>query len=338
MFSLLRSLCLSRRASGRTAVPDEKPSGGDEPQSLILQLPVDVVVEIADRVPPEDLVALSLSCRSLYNILFPRAKLTLNTRQKGDLLLRLERDLGGTHSFCSFCFKLYDYSHGRRRWHYEPDYPCDWEAGSFHPLLHWAPYSLRLDYHTARRMITNHTFETSHGITLDKFCRASPDWVSAFFKATRHPVWCVNVEGRFIQEGLLLKVTRSITALRLNWILDNWVVANYSICCHMAILGADSPAASSYSGAQDVVSEGNLTSYTTKGCAKCNTDWELGFENGNDLWLPGGTATVQPYHLVGKVSSHLDPDWLYLVGRGYRVAGGAHLRRLGEIKALWEAG
>lgn len=82
-------------------------------QSLHLHLPVDILLLVAEqlRETPECISALTLTCKSLYMLLVPRAPV-LEPLARDSLLLLLEKDseVGSQHYFCPMCHKLHRFS------------------------------------------------------------------------------------------------------------------------------------------------------------------------------------------------------------------------------------
>lgn len=75
----------------------------------LLNLPVEVVLPISDQLTadPGALVALSPTCKPLYNMLKERA--TLHGVDRENLLLLLEKDFGDKVFYCPFCFRLHSF-------------------------------------------------------------------------------------------------------------------------------------------------------------------------------------------------------------------------------------
>jgi hypothetical protein len=77
---------------------------------MLLQQPLDIVLLISETLQPADAVALSLTCRALFRLLFSDARKRLTKVSTGwvSLLLRLERDprVGDRYYYCQICRKL----------------------------------------------------------------------------------------------------------------------------------------------------------------------------------------------------------------------------------------
>ena len=80
------------------------------PASYFVRLPLELIYSITALLLPEDAAALSLSCKDLsVSLSGPQLLQSLSNTQQEDLLLRLERDLGASHFFCSYCSKLHEF-------------------------------------------------------------------------------------------------------------------------------------------------------------------------------------------------------------------------------------
>jgi hypothetical protein len=100
-----------RRQSIRQRTPDSEvkaaPSSLPDPQigSSLLQLPVYVILLIADRPAPEAVALLSLTCKATYHVLFdkarPQIKRDLTSRRALLFLLERDPDIGRGFSYCT---------------------------------------------------------------------------------------------------------------------------------------------------------------------------------------------------------------------------------------------
>jgi hypothetical protein len=74
-------------------------------------LPADIVSYLCqEHLQPASAVALSLACKDLFDLVFPRARLGLNNAEREDLQLLLERDLGHGWWYCHSCSVLHPIS------------------------------------------------------------------------------------------------------------------------------------------------------------------------------------------------------------------------------------
>ncbi|KAI1456038.1 hypothetical protein F4805DRAFT_249035 [Annulohypoxylon moriforme] len=70
--------------------------------SLLLELPVDMILEISGHLRETDKICLALTCKDLHFILGVKDKKQLKRSSKRSVLLRLERDIPGVF-YCHFC-------------------------------------------------------------------------------------------------------------------------------------------------------------------------------------------------------------------------------------------
>lgn len=179
-------------------------------QFLLVHLPVDLLLDILDNLPPEDRLSLALTCKCLYAICPASAINTLSVQGKTDLLQRLERDIGHQYSFCPECVKLHAFHRdlgAQFRDHVGRTIRQACFSGSFSPLIAWTRGSRDLNYQMARLLWMNHRYGPPTGISPEEFCRdherpAGKSWLS--------DRWHVGLEIKFIDNQMLLKATHYI--------------------------------------------------------------------------------------------------------------------------------
>ena len=109
---------------------------------ILLHLPVEMILIIAEHLSLPDLAAMALTCKDMDAALgLIREVRRFTYRERLDFLYRLERDLGSTHLFCSFCGTLHQF-------HKDPMEQTFWEIASrgcaepgFLPMLQWTGYT-----------------------------------------------------------------------------------------------------------------------------------------------------------------------------------------------------
>lgn len=81
------------------------------PSSPLLELPVEIILSIASWLhdPPESIISLSLTCKSLFFIL-DKATASIRTECRHELLPLLEKDLGHRFFYCAWCRQLHRFS------------------------------------------------------------------------------------------------------------------------------------------------------------------------------------------------------------------------------------
>jgi hypothetical protein len=76
--------------------------------SLFEQLPVDIVLYLErEHLPPLSALALALTCKSLYNLLFSTARPQFSRSEHQALGLLLEKDAGHAWWYCDICCVLH---------------------------------------------------------------------------------------------------------------------------------------------------------------------------------------------------------------------------------------
>ncbi|KAI0903813.1 hypothetical protein F4823DRAFT_617218 [Ustulina deusta] len=202
--------------------------------------PVDVLLLISDQLAanPEAIVALSLTCKSLY-VMFRKERINLRGVQRKALLLLLEKDFGDKIYYCPFCSRLHPFSPSwspttreyrlrsarkGRRCRYAR---CPIRGQAFY-LHNHCRYSL--GYHHARLVMNRHLFGAPNGLPLDN--------LQDFFMETRGfniPPWTQDWTARIIDNELFLSAVHnyvcyegSPTALRA--LIDREV---HFICPHV---------------------------------------------------------------------------------------------------------
>ncbi|KAI0969363.1 hypothetical protein F4678DRAFT_473973 [Xylaria arbuscula] len=159
------------------------------PAGSLLNTPVKVFLLISDRLSPDALAALSLTCKPFYLIL--KERIQLNSADRNTLLLLLEKDLGDKLYYCHFCSRLHPFSPSwtpvdsylRARKIQNCCYECCPVLGQAFSLS--KPYHYGIGYHHARLVMNRHLFGAPRGLPLDhlhrRFVELSPrswtqDW------------------------------------------------------------------------------------------------------------------------------------------------------------------
>lgn len=195
------------------------PSRSSQAQSLLLQLPVELLLEIADWLPSASAVSLALTCTSLFGPIFPRNR--LQGDQLEDLLRLLERDLSKQRFFCQPCQTLHRFSPQLGPGYQDKfNSPCKRKA-----RVHDTFY---VHFHLARLAMNKHllgggiSLEQLAGSLNDSACRARGNWK-------------VNFTARVIQDELFLSVSHMLSLTGMA--ADNRKALqrhDHGICHHLA--------------------------------------------------------------------------------------------------------
>lgn len=176
---------IRRRLLGR------HPRRSSQAQSLLLQLPIDLLFEISDFLPEESSFAFAITCTSLFGVLFPNRK--LHGRQLDQLLQLLERDLSKQLFFCEACHILHHFCPSWRPAQvYRFDAPC-------RPKLVIRD-GYNLDFNFARLAMNKHLL--GGGLNLSQLDSSLPNFLGG---------WNVSFEARVIQNELYLGVSHKLS-------------------------------------------------------------------------------------------------------------------------------
>lgn len=182
-FALLNSI--RRRLLGR------HPRRSSQAQSLLLQLPIELLLEISNFLPAESSVAFVLTCTSLFGVLFPKGK--LHGSQLDQLLQLLERDLCKQLFFCQPCHILHHFSSswrpGQRGRFDDPCRPKLVIRDGYH-----------LGFNLARLAMNKHLL--GGGLNLEQLHCSLPNYFGG---------WNLSSEARVIQNELYLCVSHKLS-------------------------------------------------------------------------------------------------------------------------------
>lgn len=178
------------------------------PLPPLLQLPAEILLLIASRLSssPESLVALSLTCKTLFSFL-DRDALKLCDQSQKDLLLLLEKDLGDKFFYCPTCRNLHRFSqpwHRANLFHYSHYSDCKRHhyRNIFKPN---SASSYKLSYIHARLVMNRHFYGFPKGLPLESI---------AFPAIARNkpgePFWQETPSARIIDDELFLCITHTL--------------------------------------------------------------------------------------------------------------------------------
>lgn len=167
------------------------PRRSSQTQSLLLQLPIDLLFEISEFLPEESSFAFAITCTSLFGVLLPNGK--LHRSQLDQLLQLLERELSKQLFFCEACHILHHFCPSWRPAQvYRFDAPC-------RPKLVIRD-GYNLDFNFARLAMNKHIL--GGGLNLDQFECSLPNQLGG---------WNLVFEARVIQNELYLRVSHRIS-------------------------------------------------------------------------------------------------------------------------------
>jgi len=198
-----------------------------QPQSssLLLQLPTDLVLYLcSEHLQPSTAVALSLTCKSLFALLFPTTKPRLTRPERLQLQLLLERDPAYNLWYCDTCCFLHRISSkGPTKGAVpEPNYPD-------HTALLLSGSGFALTHQAVRLAMNRYLLGAPYGLPLDAF--------NLSLTAAGPLRWKEDWSARIIQGELFLSCRRTADGLSLS---DadlrsalNHADPPYQLCGHM---------------------------------------------------------------------------------------------------------
>lgn len=325
------------------------------PPPLFLQLPADIVIYLCLRhLPPASAVALSLTCKSLFNLVFgggAKRDLKINTSERQNLQLLLEKDLGFAWWYCHGCAILHPIS-TQGPTGVIGDSICRlwlWESARPHHNRRWLNgSSYSIDYQSIRLAMNRHFLGLPNGLPLENFnvkassveTRPNALWHPWQGKPLPRPLpWQEKWSARILKDELFLSATRTLngagwTDSTLRAALDSeW----REICGHVRTSG---PAFCSITALSRPSSPGVFTPCRglAGSCRKCLMDYVTTVERRGEEPTASCFITITSYYQLGSGRSPWDAKW---EGFGKRMAASAFLMRrdlvahpLGAVKAM----
>lgn len=154
-------------------------NGCSNPRGDLNVLPLELIIEITEYLPEASVIAFALSCRVFYNLIickYPMCRFPkLNRRNREELLLLLEKDLGHLY-FCHTCVELHAWKHSwdiNKLWDSPKAPPCI-AAYMFSPKLY---LQANLPYPLARVIMNRHFYGDKHGLALKKLTQTSTPYI-----------------------------------------------------------------------------------------------------------------------------------------------------------------
>jgi hypothetical protein len=248
--NLLSCLCGQRKRKREvccTPVAEPPPSALPplQPLPAFLQLPADIVLYLCqEHLPPALAVALSLTCKALFDLIFPRARLGLDTNavERQDLQLLLEKDLAHAWWYCHSCSLLHPISTRGPTGGSRDSYECKLGFIEFNSLR---PYHNRrwlggstfsIDYQSVRLAMNRHFFGHSKGLPLESFNVEAGSDIPNPWQGKWLP-WQERWSARVVQDELFLSATRTLSGA--GWTDDSLRAAIdhewRELCAHITI-------------------------------------------------------------------------------------------------------
>ncbi len=314
-FSLSESLSrlIPRRPQAQRNAPAQRPQPAQPQSSPLLQLPTDLVLFLSiEHLQPSTAVALSLTCKSLFALLFPTTKPRLTRPERLQLQLLLERDPAYNCWYCDTCCFLHRISsHGPTKGAVlEPNY-------SDHTSVVLSGSGFSLTYQAVRLATTRHLLGPPHGLPLESF--------NLNLTATGPLRWKESWSARIIEDNLFLRCDRTASGLgfsddALRSALNHTNPA-YQLCAHMttsswALTGLHALTRGS-------VRPGEIftpCSYSIESCGHCLSDFVTTVEHRVRTKRFGGEErywffNVVSYHRLGRCREPSDEMWKAVVTR-----------------------
>ncbi|KAG7138801.1 hypothetical protein HYQ45_004127 [Verticillium longisporum] len=189
-----------------------------EQNDTILQLPLEMILHITTFLDDSDMTALALCCKCLYRAL-PLPRLPRGA-QREDLLLRLERDMGDQHLYCTLCSKVHDFSLLLRSSSRRERYPC------LEGRLRVGSGGYNLPYHHGLAMMNRHLYGAPRGIPLTIHETEFVD------RDSREPCWTIYTTMYVVRGELMLVVYHEMRSSDLDTLWQAVDEKEHWICNH----------------------------------------------------------------------------------------------------------
>ncbi|KAK1584823.1 uncharacterized protein LY79DRAFT_560089 [Colletotrichum navitas] len=286
-------------------------------QRSTLRLPPEIMLMVISYLPPEAVLSLALTCRSLYCSYFPESPI-LNARSKAALLTLLERDVPKL-LYCSECAILHPW---RRVVHVllsgvRSGNLC--KTRGFNP-----PSQLGTPPYLHARLIMNrHLYGNAHGFPVGIFDKDATNLFAGCLPVDCRSTW----QARIIDDELFLYIHETAYPPEGDMFkLEQWLINDNRgrICKHGIVWNL--PRSTSRSnvepGAELELYDGrrnphplpaflaNMRRNTTLSCPLCPTDAEITtkWHGGRKKW----SVEMKTWRQFGKCRSPSDPMWLSL--------------------------
>jgi hypothetical protein len=347
------------------------PPSPPQPPPAFLQLPADIVLYLCqERLPPVSAVALSLTCKALFNLVFPRARigLDMNASERQELQLLLEKDLGHAWWYCHCCSLLRPISTqgptgGTRD-------SCSWIVGwdssrHYHNRRWLEGSSFSVDYQSVRLAMNRHFYGPLKGLPLESFSVEASSTTLAPWQGKWLP-WQERWSARVVQDAIFLSATRTLCGA--GWTDDSLRAALdhewRQICAHVRASSPafcspnphlrPSPTSSNFCYIHALLrpSPTSANVFTpchdlVESCRRCLTDFAITVEQKLEhlkleeqspaFWF----ISITSYQRLGSCRSPMDIQWE--VFGNLMTASACLMQRdmsaypRGAVKAMWES-
>ncbi|ROV91187.1 hypothetical protein VMCG_09329 [Cytospora schulzeri] len=298
-----------------------------KPQPLppLLQLPVELLLEICDRIgagSPESTAALAVSCKTLFSVLSSNNRIPrLRGKHLTTFLSRLERDLGDYLYLCPYCSRLHHFHS------YWGPLSIDLFTGCRSRQPHSA-YPYQLGWHHLHLVMNRHRLGDTKGLPLQNL---EGHTSSSGVNLDRR--WQHEWTAKIMNNELFLRARHTLSGHDKHELHRAVGHETLSICHHIRMhSGATTRPALSFVARRGGLGacRSCLTDYTTKieGHDATSSWWQViqeGMGQGGNYWTSGGrgrrrdarrwSITITAYHQVGDGVSPGDWKWMAFAGR-----------------------
>lgn len=297
-----------------------QPKGLYQQGSKFMDLPLDMILTIFDRLEVHDAVALSLTCKGLYQHLFADARIRFkNTSREGreEVQTMLEKDLPYDQIYCGFCGTFHTmYDDYRSTVCLENRQPGVSAFATQVPGI----LTSKLTFLDARAILNVMLFKRPDGKNILKALERKTS------AGTVESPWTQHWEFKRLDGPGDLLATVTSTHSRFKATRDNEKFT-YSVCKHIHLL-AEFP--NMLVNRPDlsrtfICPEGDFASGT---CLACHAHWDLWLRWSKDWksWnYNGWKIEIKSWHRLGRLRSPSDPIWARNAGEywspEYRVPG-----------------
>ncbi|KAK3369715.1 hypothetical protein B0T24DRAFT_669090 [Lasiosphaeria ovina] len=352
-----------RRRWAQSSTKQPTPECDLQQGSCLAQQPVDILLEIADHLPPESQVCLALSCRAFFNFFGVEAVKRVAKQRpvhrqpaRRKLLLLLEKDIGDRYLYCHRSNMLNRFTIRSPQQARLKDFRltkacCQWEDRLYPRRQSW------LRFHHVRAVTNSHWLGPGAGLPAELFTSVGNTSNSArFLGGLAHPTrlgpvfprWVQSRSAKLIGGELILHYTWTLADCfpherRLRRALDN---VGLWICPHLYTRASpywdhfDQRRINGVKGGdQGEIRDGNFTD----SCEWCLTDSRIVIEwkpGGKWPWTRGGrVVTITSYRNLGSCREPDDKIWLASIGHSVywtkRQALGSPLCPEGSVERAW---
>ncbi|KAK4032270.1 hypothetical protein C8A01DRAFT_50912 [Parachaetomium inaequale] len=323
-------------------------------RALPAPLPTDIVLYLhREHLPPATAVALSLTCKALFGLVFPTAApgFSRDPLERQALQLLLERDLGQHWWYCHGCSLLHRIrsqgptggvhdSSSRRVIIWNPRRP--------HHNSHFLDgSSFVLDYESVRLVMNRHFLGSPNGLPLESFDVEASSTVFNPWQGRLLP-WRERWSARILQDELFLSATSTLSSA--GWADETFRAALdhewRQVCGHVrtssalpyhtvtALRHPSREYAGFFAPCRDFV----------EACGQCLTDYATTVERRRgDAKQPTESwfITVTSYYQLGSGRSPTDAKWEAF---GHRTTVSSYFTKRdfvahppGAVKAVWDS-